>query len=88
MSYIADPTRVRNLMYLDATPYTAAGEKTNHWRLYYQWDDVQGVPMGHYSQAALWVGWMNMFRVDGWTTLDFSVLSAREIVPPKTEAAH
>jgi hypothetical protein len=38
--------------------------------------------MGRYTQATLWAGWMNMFRVDGWTLLDFSILSAREIVPP------
>jgi hypothetical protein len=87
VSYIADPTRVRNLMYLDTEPYTATGEKTNKWRLYFEWYDVQGVAMGRYTQATLWAGWMNMFRVDGWTHLDFSVLSAREIIPPKTAAA-
>jgi hypothetical protein len=78
-------TRVRNLMYLDVDPYTATGAKNNRWRLYFEWFDVQGVAMGRYTQAALWAGWMNMFRVDGWTYLDFSVLSAREIVPPPKE---
>ena len=51
------------------------------WRLYFEWFDTQGVPMGRYTQAALWAGWMNMFRVDGWTLMDFSILSAREIEP-------
>lgn len=82
VSYIADATRVRNLMYLDTDPYDEAGGKRNHWRLYFEWFDTQGVAMGRYSQAALWAGWMNMFRVDGWKLMDFSVLSAREIMPP------
>ena len=82
VSYIADKTRVRNLMYLDTAPYDETGGKKNHWRLYFEWFDTQGVAMGRYTQAALWAGWMNMFRVDGWTLLDFSILSAREIVPP------
>ena len=51
------------------------------------WYDTQGVAMGRCAQAALWAGWMNMFRVDGWELLDFSVLSAREILPPATPAA-
>lgn len=82
VSYIVDSTRVRTLMYLDTEPYSPTGEKNNRWRLYLDWYDIQGVPMGRYTQAALWAGWMNMFRVDGWTWLDFSVLSAREIIPP------
>ncbi len=82
VSYIADKTRVRNLMYLDTEPYAATGEKNNRWRLYFEWFDTQGVAMGRYTQATLWAGWMNMFRVDGWTLMDFSILSAREIVPP------
>lgn len=86
VSYIASPTQVRNLMYLDTEPYSATGEKNNRWRLYLEWFDTQGTAMGQYKQAALWAGWMNMFRVDGWTFLDFSVLSAREIVPPKADA--
>jgi hypothetical protein len=84
VSYIADPTRVRNLMYLDTEPYDEKGGKNNRWRLYFEWFDTQGVAMGRYSQAALWAGWMNMFRVDGWTLVDFSILSAREIIPPAT----
>jgi hypothetical protein len=87
VSYIADPARVRNLMYLDVAPYDEAGRKRNNWKLYLEWYDTQGVPMGRYTQATLWAGWMNMFRVDGWTLMDFSVLSAREIVPPATPAA-
>lgn len=87
VSYIADATRVHNRMYLDTEPYTATGEKRNNWRLYMEWEDVQGIAMGRYTQATLWAGWMNMFRVDGWTWLDFSVLSAREIVPPANGAA-
>lgn len=82
VSYPIDRTRVRNLMYLDTEPYDPAGGKNNRWRLYLEWFDVQGVAMGRYTQVASWAGWMNMFRVDGWTLLDFSVLSAREINPP------
>ena len=86
VSYIVDRTRVRNLMYLDTEPYDATGGKQNRWRLYFEWFDTQGVAMGRYTQATLWAGWMNMFRVDGWTFVDFSILSAREIVPPEGRA--
>ncbi len=81
VSYITSSTTVRNLMYLDTTPYNGSGGKNNTWQLYLDWTDTQGVAMGPYTQAALWAGWMNMFRVDGWTTVDFSILSAREIEP-------
>jgi hypothetical protein len=87
VSYIADPSRVRNLMYLDTEPYDEAGGKNNRWRLYFEWFDEQGVTMGPYTQATLWAGWMNMFRVDGWTLVDFSILSAREIDPTKPALA-
>lgn len=81
VSYITSSTTVRNLMYLDTNPYNGGGGKNNTWRLYLDWTDTQGVKMGPYTQAALWAGWMNMFRVDGWTWVDFSILSAREIEP-------
>ncbi len=79
VSYICSSSQVRNLMYLDTTPYDQAGNKNNIWLLYLEWFDTQGVVMGPYTQATLWAGWMNMFRVDGWTLMDFSILSAREI---------
>jgi hypothetical protein len=81
VSYITSSTTVRNLMYLDTAPYNENGGKNNNWRLYMDWTDTQGVAMGQYTQAALWAGWMNMFRVDGWKWVDFSILSAREIEP-------
>ncbi|SDD71949.1 hypothetical protein [Rhodococcus tukisamuensis] len=82
VSYIDSTTTVRNLMYLDTDPYSSAGSKKNDWRPYLEWTDTQGVVMGAYAQAALWAGWMNTFRVDGWTLVDFSIVSAREIVLP------
>jgi hypothetical protein len=82
VSYLTSSTTVRNLMYLDTAPYDRSGGKNNTWRLYLDWTDTQGVAMGPYTQAALWAGWMNMFRVDGWRLVDFSILSAREIQPP------
>ena len=81
VSYIYSSTQVRNLMYLDPNPYNGTGGKNNNWQLYLEWYDTQGVVMGPYTQAALWAGWMNMFRVDGWTLMDFSILSAHEIDP-------
>ncbi len=83
VSYVMpDKTRTRNLLYLDIAPFTAEGKPANNFRLYTEWYDVNGASTGRYTQAALWAGWVNTFRVDGWRTLDFATLAAREIVPP------
>ena len=89
VSYITSSATVRNLMYLDTNPYNMSGGKNNSWRLYLDWTDTDGMEMQPrgvltepYKRTALWAGWMNMFRVDGWQLVDFSILSAREIVPP------
>jgi hypothetical protein len=53
--------------------------------------DQDGVNSGRYTQAATWGGWITTLRIDGWRQVDFSILSAREIVPPcggPIEAGH
>lgn len=82
VSYRDSASSVRNVMYLDTEPYGSAGAKTNDWRPYLDWTDVDGIAMGPYTQAASWAGWANTFRVDGWALLDFSIVSAREIEVP------
>ncbi len=72
----------RNLLFLDTEPFDASGTPRNAFRLFTEWMDVDGVSTGHYSQAATWAGWETTFRVDGWRQVDFTLLSAREIVPP------
>jgi hypothetical protein len=72
----------RNLLYLDDDPFDAKGAPRNAFRLYAAWDDRDGVPTGHYDQAAIWGGWVTTLRVDGWNRVDVAILSAREVMPP------
>ena len=77
-----DGKSTHNALYLDTDPFDAAGRPANHFQLYSEWDDVDGQSTGMYTQAALWAGWVTTFRVDGWQSVDFAILSAREILPP------
>lgn len=72
----------KNLLYLDTEPFDANGEPRNNFRLYTEWVDEDGKSTGRYSRAATWGGWVTTFRVDGWKRVDFTHLSAREIIPP------
>jgi hypothetical protein len=81
VSYLV-PGGTKNLLYLDTEPFDASGKPRNNFRLYTEWMDKNGQSTGRYTQAAIWGGWTTTFRVDGWRRLDFTQLSAREIVPP------
>jgi hypothetical protein len=72
----------QNRLYLDTEPFDASGKPRNNFRLYTEWVDKNGQSTGRYKQAATWGGWITTFRVDGWRRVDFTHLSAREIVPP------
>lgn len=76
------PGGAKNLLYLDTDPFDTTGKPRNNFRLYTEWVDKEGVSTGRYNKAATWGGWVTTFRVDGWRRLDFTRLSAREIIPP------
>ena len=81
VSYVIDGG-TKNLLYLDTDPFDANGKPRNEFRLYTEWEDLDGVNTGRYSTAATWAGHVTTFRVDGWKFVDFAILSAREIIPP------
>ena len=83
LSYLRpDGASTYNALYVDTTPFDASGHPTNQFRLYEEWVDHDGVNTGKYSQAALWGGWRQTLRIDGWQAYDLAILSAREILPP------
>lgn len=74
-------TQCLNRLYLDTSPYNADGSLRNDWQLYLEYLDTN-TDTGLYTVPALWSGWQNFIRMDGWQYLDFTIYSAREIVPP------
>lgn len=81
VSYLV-PGGTKNQLYLDTNPFDASGKPRNDFKLYTEWMDKDGQSTGRYKQAATWAGWVTTFRVDGWNRVDFTHLSAREIIPP------
>jgi hypothetical protein len=73
--------RTKNYLYLDTDPFDETMSPRNEFKLYSEWEDVDGVSTGQYNQAALWAGWVTTFRVDGWKRLDVAHLSVSEINP-------
>jgi hypothetical protein len=78
-----DGTRVVNRLYVDTAPFDAAGRPSNGWRLFSEYTDVAGASTGRYSTLVDWGGWQTTIRADGIESLDFLLLSAREIAPPR-----
>ncbi|WP_353268682.1 hypothetical protein [Gemmatimonas sp.] len=79
-----DSTRVVNRLYLDTDPFErASGRPRNGWRLYSEYIDVAGKSSGRYNTVVNWGGWQTTMRLDGYRSVDFALLSAREIVPPR-----
>lgn len=70
-----------NRLYLDTDPFDAQGKPRNNFRLYLEWND-RNTDTGRYTVAATWGGWQTSMRIDGWRNTDFTLLSAREILPP------
>lgn len=80
----AQPARIVNRLYLDDDPFDGmTGRPRNRWRLFAEYTDVEGVSTGHYSKLADWGGWQTTLRSDGVSSLDFTLLSLREIEPVK-----
>lgn len=76
--------RVVNRLYLDTEPFEASsGRPRNNWRLFADYNDEEGKSTGKYSKLADWGGWQTTLRTDGVASLDFTLLSVREIVAPR-----
>jgi hypothetical protein len=74
------PARVINRLYLDEEPIDlATGRLRNHWKLFSEFVDVEGVSTGKYGKLADWGGWQTTLRTDGVSSLDFTLISLREI---------
>jgi len=85
LSFSAAPVsaRVVNRLYLDTEPYDlGTGKVRNGWRLFAEYIDIDGVSTGNYSKLVDWGGWQTTLRTDGVASLDFTLVSLREIVPP------
>jgi len=79
-----DATKVVNRLYVDTDPFDLATSKPqNQWRLLSEYVDVEGRRTGQYSKLADWGGWQTTVRTDGIHDLDFTLLSVREIMPPR-----
>ena len=78
----SDPTKVVNQLYLDTSPFDGAGRPVNGWRLFSEYVDSEGVSTGRYSKLADWGGERTTLRTDGVSSLDFALVSAREVTPP------
>ena len=76
------PTRVVNRLYLDDDPFEpATGKPRNNWKLLPEFVDVEGVSAGKYAKLADWGGWQTTLRTDGVSSLDFTLISLREVQP-------
>ena len=78
----AEPTQVHYELWLDRTPFDAAGKPQNTWEKYSEYLDVEGKDTGLYTKLVDWGGMITTFRTDGWHDLDFTLISVREIVAP------
>lgn len=79
---VADDTRrVLNRLYVDTTAFTDA-KPSNDWKLFAEYTDIEGLSTGSYSKLVDWGGWQTTLRTDGIASLDFTLISVREIVLP------
>jgi hypothetical protein len=71
---------VWNDLHVDTDPWDAAGRPSNRWGLpFSEYRDEEGTSIGRYETVADWGGWVTTVRADGVESLDFAILSAREI---------
>jgi hypothetical protein len=77
-----DPARVINRLYLDKDPFApTTGKPRNDWKFFAEFVDIEGVSTGKYNKLADWGGWQTTLRTDGVSSLDFALISLREIQP-------
>ena len=77
-----EATQVHYELWIDRTPFDAAGKPNNTWEKYSEYLDVEGKDTGLYTKLADWGGMITTFRTDGWHDLDFTLISVREILAP------
>ena len=71
---------VINRLYVDDEPFEPmTGRLRNNWKLFAEFVDVEGVSTGKYNKLADWGGWQTTLRTDGVSSLDFTLISLREI---------
>ena len=81
VTYERDATHVVYRLYVDAAPFDAAGKPSNRFVLFSEYVDTANKSTGRYATLAGWGGMQTTFRTDGVKSIDFAVLSVREIVP-------
>jgi hypothetical protein len=77
-----ETTKVQYRMYVDRKPFDSAGKPNNSWELFSQYEDVEGKDTGAYTKLADWGGMLTTVRADGLKSMDFTLLSVREIIAP------
>ena len=77
-----DPSQVVHRLYLDTEPFVA-GRPRNGWRLFSEYVDREDLSTGRYRKLVDWGGCQTTLRTDGFDRIDFALLSAREILPPR-----
>ena len=72
---------VTNRCYIDPKPFLPDGVLRNDYRLYSEWIDRGDGEK--YKEIVNWAGGVPItVRIDGWDSVDFYVLNAREIISP------
>lgn len=71
-------------IYIDKNPINSDGTLNNNWKAWkLPFDDTTGHDTGFYTKAANWGGHIE-FRIDSVDSMDFALISAREIDPNGT----
>jgi len=85
---VADDNKSTDLEeWVDLNPFNSSGKPANNWRLKATYHDT-GPPSGYTPRvAAYWRCQKDLLRVDGWGSVDFTLMSDREIDPKATAAA-
>jgi hypothetical protein len=73
--------RVINRLYVDEEPFASDGTPANHFELFSEYVDVEGVSTGFYDRLVDWGGYQTTLRVDGVESVDIAVLSLRAVRP-------
>jgi hypothetical protein len=72
---------VTNRCYIDSNPFLRDGSLRNDYRLYSEWIDYGNGQK--YKEIVNWAGGVPItVRIDGWDSVDFYALNAREITAP------
>jgi hypothetical protein len=72
---------VINRCYIDSEPFLSDGSLRNNYRLYSEWIDHGNGEK--YKEVVNWAGGVPItVRIDGWDSVDFYALNAREIIVP------